>query len=220
MRIDTALADTARYGGFFAIRTGAAGDNWRPITDCYADGFTDLITMTAQRNGSTEPRVAASLVQFSLASRLWSPVLACALIHGVVPDLIDLHRAEDSAELLVGQPTGALVDDESKLAAALFTTVVIGHLEPFAAGLRVKLAPGLLYGNAASAMVAATRALYGIRPDLRDSATRLARSLLEIPVLAGTGTVKYNLAFRRHSCCLYYRIADGAKCSDCGLVKR
>lgn len=220
MRIDAELAEVARYGGFFAIQNRGAGGRWRPLTDCYADGFADLIALTAHRNNTTDLRVAASLVQFSLASRLWSPALACALIHGVVPDLTDLHRAQNSAELLMGEATGRRINTEKELVAALYATVVEGNLEPFAAGLKVKMAPGLLYGNAGSAMVAATRALYGIRPNLRERATRVARSLLDTPRLAKCGTVTFNLAFRRRSCCLYYRVADGSKCGDCGLIKR
>ncbi len=148
--------------------------------------------------------------------------IACAVSHGIVPDFIGLHRADGSADLLLPAPTGGVrVDSEQQLVQALYEAAVQRNLEPFADGLGgVKLAPGLLYGNAASAMVAATHSLYGMRPDLRDHATRVARALLQTGKLADTGTVKGNLAFRRRSCCLYYRIADGSKCADCGLVKR
>jgi hypothetical protein len=220
MRIDEELAEVARCGGFFAIRIGEPNEGWRPIADCYADGFSNLIAVTAQENGTTDLRVAASLVQFAIASRLWSPAIACALIHGIVPDFAELHCADDSLELLAARPEGLRVDSEAQIAPALYEAVVERNLEPLAAGLRVKMAPGLLYGNAASAMVGATRALYALRPELRDRATELARVLLDHKRLAGTGTVKYNLAFRRHSCCLYYRIADGAKCGDCGLLRK
>jgi len=220
MRIDSELTDVARSGGFFAIRTDESLNGWRPIVECYADGFSDLIASTAQNMGSSDLRVAASLVQFSLASRLWSPAMACAVTHGVVPDFARLHRGDEFAELLLHEPSGVRLDNETDIVAALYGAVVERHLEPFAAGLRVKLASGLLYGNAASAMVAATRALYNIKPEHRDKSTRVARLLLDRLQFKGTGTVKYNLAFRRHSCCLYYRIADGAKCGDCGLSRK
>ena len=216
--VDAALAEVARYGGFFAITTGDPLDEWRPMSDCYRDGFSDLIFASAKGNTTVDLRVAASLVQFSVASRLWSPAIACAVIHGVVPDFAEVYRAGNSAALLLANPAGVRVDSEIDTAAVLYESVVERHLEPLAAGLRVKVAPGLLYGNAASAMVAATRALYALEPGLRDKATRVARSLLNHLKLAGTGTVKYNLAFRRRSCCLYYLVADGAKCGDCGLA--
>ncbi|MGE2722027.1 (2Fe-2S)-binding protein [Mycolicibacterium celeriflavum] len=216
MRIDGVLDDIARYGGFFAISHGSADRGWRPVEACYADGYADLIEKTAVRYRTTDRRVAASLVQMSHASRLWSPVLACSVAHKVVPDLTGLKRADDSAELRLPVPEGNPLPANQP--ESLYRIVVQEHLEPLAAGLRVKVAPGLLYGNIASALVAATRALYSIRPGFRDEATRLARELLQTGKLAGTGTVKHNLAFRRRSCCLYYRVADGSKCADCALL--
>lgn len=215
MRIDTELTQIARYGGFFAIAHGGDGRGWQSVEACYADGYADLIEATAGRYRITDLRVSASLVQMSHASRLWSPVLACVVAHGVVPDLRGLQRADDGAALRLPVPEGARLRGDRP--AKLYRTVVEGHLERLADGLRVKVAPGLLYGNIASALVAATRALYSVQPQLRDDATLLARSLLETGRLAGTGTVKHNLAFRRRSCCLYYRIGDGSKCSDCAL---
>ncbi|KUI41256.1 iron reductase [Mycobacterium sp. IS-1590] len=215
MRIDGHLAEIARFGGFFAIAHGPAEPGWRAVTDHYADGYQDLIEATAARYRTSDLRISASAVQLSHASRLWSPVLACALAHGVVPDLTGLQRAPDSPALRLPVPEGDRLNGDRS--AMLYRIVVEDHLERMADGLRVKVAPGLLYGNIASALVAATRALYSVRPPLRDSATVLARSLLATGKLAGTGTVKHNLAFRRRSCCLYYRVSDGSKCGDCAL---
>ena len=220
MRIDAELADVARYGGFFAIGAGEAGRGWRPISHCHADGFADLLERTARRYGTADLRVAASQVQFSVASRLWSPAIACAVTHGVVPDFTDLYRADGSAELLLHAPGGVAADSEEEMVAQLYESVVERQLAPLAAGLRVKIATGLLDGNAASAMVAATRAWYGVRPQVRDRATRVARALLTTGRLNNTGTVKGNLAFRRRSCCLYYRVPGGSKCGDCGIIER
>lgn len=218
MRIDAELTEIAGFGGFFAIAHGVGGQGWRPIERCYAEGYADLIEATAARYRTTDLRVSASTVQLSHASRLWSPVLACAVVHGMVPVLDGLQRADDSPALRLPTPEGVRLRGD--WAETLYRVVVEEQLEPFADGLRVKVAPGLLYGNIASALVAAARALYSVEPQLRDDATRLARSLLQTGRLTGTGTVKHNLAFRRRSCCLYYRVADGAKCFDCGLVKR
>lgn len=215
VRIDGELDDIARHGGFFAISRGFGGPGWRPVGECYADGYHDLVEATQTRYRTGDRRVAASLVQMSHASRLWTPVLACAVAHGVVPDLTGLQRARDTAELRLPVPKGIRPTED--LAPMLYRTVVQDHLEALAAGLRVKVATGLLYGNIASALVAATQALYSVRPELRDDATRLARQLLGTGCLAGTGTVKRNLAFRRRSCCLYYRVGD-SKCSDCALL--
>jgi hypothetical protein len=215
MRISAELMQIARYGGFFAVAHGGDGRGWRPVEACYANGYADLIEVTGDRYRTTDLRVSASLVQMSHASRLWSPVLACVVAHGVVPDLTGLQRADDSAALRLPVPEGSRLPGDRP--DTLYRIVVEEHLEPLADGLRVKVAPGLLYGNIASALVAATRALYSAEPRLRDDATRLARSLLAVGNLADTGTVKRNLAFRRRSCCLFYRVEDGSKCSDCAL---
>lgn len=217
MRIDTELTQIASYGGFFAIAHGGEERGWRSVKRCYAAGYADLIEATAARYRTSDLRVSASAVQLSHASRLWSPILACAVTYGVVPDLDGLQRADDSPALRLPVPEGVRLRGD--WSDALSRAVVEENLEPFADGLRVKVAPGLLYGNIASALVAATRALYSVKPQLRDDATRLTRSLLQTGKLVGTGTVKHHLAFRRRSCCLYYRVADGAKCGDCGLVK-
>ena len=184
----------------------------------YANGCADLIDETVNRYNTTDLRIGASLVQFSHASRLWSPVLACALSHGVVPDLAGLERADDAARLRLPEPVGVPVDRDRPPPELLYRLVVEQHLEPLAAGLRVKVAPGLLFGNAASALVEASRALQAARPDLREAATVLTESLLATGKLDRTGVLTGpDLVFRRRSCCLYYRTPAGSKCGDCAL---
>jgi hypothetical protein len=91
-------------------------------------------------------------------------------------------------------------------------------MEPLAAGLRVKLAPGLLSGNIASALVGAARALLAARPDLRRSIVGITSALLSTGILAGSGVITSGeLDFRRRSCCLLYRAPGGGKCGDCPL---
>ncbi len=91
-------------------------------------------------------------------------------------------------------------------------------MEPLEAGLRVRLAPGLLSGNIASALVGAARALLSVRPDLRRPITGITDSLLDTGRLAGSGVItRGDLNFRRRSCCLFYRAPGGGKCGDCPL---
>ncbi|MGE2735513.1 (2Fe-2S)-binding protein [Mycolicibacterium vaccae] len=213
MRIDAELCHVSGHGGFFAIRTGPPGPGYRST----ADGFADLIASTAQRTGAPDLRTAASLVQMSVASRLWSPAIACATAFGVVPDFTGLYRADDSAELLLCRPTGVRAHRDEDLAGLLYTHVVERTLEPLAAGLPVPIAPGLLAGNVASALVGAARAWGVVRPDLCAPAVRLTHTLLRTGQLRDTGKMKGDLDFRRRSCCLYYRVAAGAKCADCGI---
>lgn len=214
MDISTELAETASYGGFFALTVGGDAAGWHPVTQSYADGCADLIDATARRYRTTDLRIGASLVHLGHATRLWSPVLACAIGHGVLPRLDDLQRADDGAQLRLPRPVGMPADSPD----ALYRAVVSEHMRPLAAGLRVKLAPALLAGNVASALVGAARALLTARPDLRRAITETTRSLLDTGVLAGSGVITGpRLGFRRRSCCLFYRLPDGSLCGDCVL---
>jgi hypothetical protein len=218
MNISRELSDVSSYGGFFALTVGpadSAAAGWHPVGQSYADGFAALIDVTIRRYRTTESRIGASLVHLGHAARLWSPVLACSLGHGVIPDLSGLQRADDGAQLRLPEPVGERLAPSPEL---LYRTVVQHHMEPLEAGLRVKLAPGLLSGNIASALVGASQALLSVRPDLRRSIVGITNSLLGTGRLAGSGAITSgDLGFRRRSCCLYYRIPDGGKCGDCPL---
>jgi FhuF 2Fe-2S C-terminal domain len=218
MNISAALSEISSYGEFFTITVGGTDTGWQPVRRFYDNGCAELINATVARFDTADLRIGASMVQFSHASRLWSPVLACALGHGVVPDLTHLERADDAARLRLPDPTGEPVDRDDPPPDLLYRIVVQQHLEPLAAGLRVKMASGLLFGNAASALVGASRALQSARPDLCKPATRLTESLLATGKLANAGMIGPNLVFRRRSCCLYYRAPTGSKCSDCALT--
>jgi hypothetical protein len=219
MDISTELAETASYGGFFALTVGGDAAGWHPVAQSYAEGCVDLIDATVRRYRTTDLRIGASLVHLAHATRLWSPVLACAIGHGVIPDLDDLQRADAGAQLRLPEPVGQPV--ASPEPDALYRIVVGEHLGPLAAGLPVKLAPALLAGNIASALVGAARALLSARPDLRAAIVETTRSLLDTGVLAGSGVLTTpQLGFRRRSCCLFYRLPCGSLCGDCVLHRR
>ncbi len=216
MNISMELSQVSAYSGFFALTVGGDAAGWHPVSRSYADGFQDLIEATVERYRTTELRVGASLVHLGHAARLWSPVLACTLGHGVVPDLGHLQRADDGAQLRMPEPVGERLK-EPPSPELLYRIVVHDQMEPLAAGLPVQLAPGLLSGNIASALVGAARALLSVRPDLRHSIVGITKSLLDTGELAGSGVISGDLNFRRRSCCLFYRIPGGSLCGDCAL---
>lgn len=195
---------------------GGDPDGWVPVERCYDAGCADLVATTTAGYGTTDLRIGASLVQFSHASRLWSPLLACALRYGVLPDLTELQRRSTSTELRL--PAAVGIPANGPLPQQLYRAVITDHLEPLAAGLRVKMAPRLLYGNAAAALVAAAHELARIRPELRDDIVEVTRTLLTTGELADTGDLT-GLTFRRRSCCLYYRVPGGSNCGDCALTR-
>ncbi|MBM7440091.1 (2Fe-2S)-binding protein [Streptomyces sp. HB132] len=213
-----ALDDVAAVGGFFALRVGGRDEGWRPVGDFYSYGFADLSAVVADRYRATEPRVGVSIAHLGHAARLWSPVPACALLHGIVLDLRALQRADDSSELRLPRPVGWYTDSLSGRAESLYAEVM-HHLHALCTGLRVKVAPRLLDGNTASALVGSAGVLLAAHPHLRNPLTGLVTELLGMGRLAGTGHLTGpDLAFHRRSCCLYYRTPTGTKCGDCCLA--
>ncbi|MCD0449167.1 (2Fe-2S)-binding protein [Actinocorallia sp. API 0066] len=215
--VAAALSEAAALGPFFTLAVGGPDAGWHPVTDAYDRGFADLVQATADRYRTDEPRIGASIVQLGHAARLWSPLLYSVLAHGVLPDLGRLQRADDGPALRVPEAAGHHVDDD--VAEALYRAVITDHLEPFASGLKVKVARPVLYGNAASALAEAARDLRAARPDLATPAHDLATRLLTLGHLHNKGTfTSPSLTFRRRTCCLYYRTPTGSKCPDCALA--
>jgi hypothetical protein len=230
-----ALAGSARVGPFFAVSLTGEGPDWRAAAEVYADGLAGPIRSIGKQLGVTEARVAAATLHLGYAARLWSPVLYCALRWGLVPDLAGLRLATSpSMRLSLPEPRGWRAEGQDELAALAYRVVAGQHLEPLARGLAVKIAGGLLRGNAAAAMTAALRVLVATQPDPAGpghaagpvpggpvpggSARTMAQTLLGTGMLRGTGELTGpGLEFRRRSCCLFYRVPGGGLCGDCPL---
>ncbi|WP_245883499.1 (2Fe-2S)-binding protein [Streptomyces hyaluromycini] len=244
VNLDPDLAALRELGGFFVLRTvrSAVGDPdtaradepatlakaYEKLTsDVYENALTFRVDVVSGRLGIAEPRVAASIAHQALAARLWSVALGCAVRYGRLPDLDPgLLRWDAGATApddlwlteVRARPGGA---DPATLADAVVQTVVHGHLEPLGEALRARygLAAGLLWGNAGSALAGAVRELdrWARANNRTDAAARtraLADALFAHPLLTVTGT-RSGLAFRRRSCCLYYRVPGGGVCGDC-----
>jgi len=208
--VAAALERAAELGPYF--RLDGPSPRARPLPDLYP-ALPALVDDHARRLGTSERRVAASILFQDIAARLWSPVISCAL-DGVLLDLdelrcspapVRLHLLRSRGWLLPSHPAGLVVD------------AVLGrHLVPLGRALRsvVRIAEGLLLGNAASALLGTV-----VVTELggRCGARALAESLLELPLLHGIGLIDPGGAFRRTSCCLYYRVPGGGRCGDCPL---
>jgi ferric iron reductase protein FhuF len=179
--------------------------------------------------------VAASLFFQGYAARLLSPQLACMAVNGCVPDLPAARlawRHPDDQMIELGLSPGAgWAADRRPLLEHLVAISFGEHLAPLAGALRlrVRMSPGLLQGNAASALVSGLRLLSGQLGAAGGHGASgghgvpwrsLAAHALAQPDLRGSGTLRAGEpAFVRRSCCLYYR-ADGALCADCPLPRR
>ncbi|WP_443049015.1 (2Fe-2S)-binding protein [Streptomyces sp. M92] len=237
--LDPGLTALRPLGGFFLLHASRPLPS-RPLptlADAYAPGdgapgpsprprlATDPLGFRVRKVAAAlrvpETRVAASVAQQGLAARLWSVTLGCAALHGRVPDLAPrlLHYDPDAAA-----PDDLWLSGVSPLpgdAGTIADTVLRAHLVPLTAAVhdRYRVASGLLWGNAASALAGAGRELdrwarRNGRTDTADRARALTAELLAHPLLARAGTLT-GTAFRRRSCCLYYRAPGSGVCGDC-----
>lgn len=234
MDLDPDLAALGPLGGFFVLRTAGAPPRPLPtLADAYAKPPSDpqesplglRVRKVANALRAPEPRIAASVAQQGLAARLWSVTLGSAAQYGRIPGL--------DPRLLHWDPDGSAPDDLWLTEvhplpadpASIADVVLHTHLEPLTAALhtRYRVASGLLWGNAASALAGAARQLdqWARANGRTDTAARtraLTAELLGHPLLAGTGTLT-GTAFRRRSCCLYYRVPGGGVCGDCCFTR-
>lgn len=179
------------------------------------------LAAAALRLGTDERRVAASAVQYDAVERLWTVVVAAWRRHAVLLDARQLGVAvDDDGGLTVAVPDRPghveLGDDPAPLAAARHRDLVLGIVADVHAAFRsrVRVAAGLLWGNAATALTIAVGAPLVAPPLL----VEVAEQLLARPPLAGTVTGPARGPVRRHTCCLLYRGAGRRPCGDCPLI--
>ncbi|MFF2081261.1 (2Fe-2S)-binding protein [Kitasatospora sp. NPDC058162] len=223
-------ARLAALGPYFALDTAPTGPpppGFRPLPELYGTGpdspLAARIRVVAQRLGTAELRVAASILHLGLAARFWSVGIGSAVLLGTVPTLERAWvRIPDQGPIDLWSPPEPVRPEPGELVDQLHHAVLIGQLEPLAAAVRaaVPLSARLLRGNAASALAGTLRVL-SAQASL--PAGELVTQLLDRPPLAGSGTLHTGprgAAFRRTSCCLYYRIGPGAGlCGDCCFTR-
>lgn len=219
------LTRAASVGGFFALSTAPVPEGaHRPLARLYAGDTAPLtarIDTVAARLRAPERRVAASIAHLGLAARLWSVALGPAALSGRFPDIAPGALLWDPGRT---SPDDLRLPDPAALpgtAERLREAVQYGHLVPLADAMRRdgNISTRLLWGNAGSALAGAVRELVtwsraNSRPDVAERARALAAELFDHPDLRATGA-PHGPAFRRRSCCLYYRCPDGGLCGDC-----
>jgi hypothetical protein len=211
--ITETLERVSALGPFFEIATDpaeSADPTWTPLAGMRLS--SDLLNDYERRLGTTEDRVAASILFQSIAARLWSPAVAAAALYGEVPDLHDVHW-----RWLPGTPVALWLPRPTALPADTVVGSVMSVLAPVreAFGESVKLADGLMWGNAASALAGTLRA---VPRDVASAMRPVVEEMLHKGPLADKGYFVRPGAFLRRSCCLYYRIPPGGGyCGDCPL---
>lgn len=252
--VGPALRDVASLGPFFVLpvaeREPGTGRRprgvlsthvevaWRPVLALHdpdvlrervATGRAGLARAVAVDSGTVEERVAVSLVVQSICARLLSPVVATAVLHGIVPrfDAADLQWRPAATGPLPMRLVGPLREPAQAATVQQCSqgvdAVVIGPLvAPLLDAARsiARLAPALLWSNVASALVGAAAVVTAARPESAGRVREVTDLLLALPPLAGRGSFEpATRRFRRSACCLYYRLPGGGLCGDCPLPR-
>jgi iron complex transport system ATP-binding protein len=214
-----ALRAAAVVGPYFAVTVGPdAQAGRRPAGDLYTDPAVlgAVVERVRRRLGTTEVRVAASIFFQGWAARLWSVGLA-VLDHSGRPPVLTpatLWWGDDAGSVSLGV-------SDPRLAAGELDDLVVGqHLEPLAAAVHrvVPVADRVLWGNAASALRGAARALDGASPGTVSRSVPVGAVATRL-LARGRLTGALDDAGRRRSCCLYYRVPGGGICGDCVLAR-
>jgi iron complex transport system ATP-binding protein len=216
----TVLAELSDINEYFGIGTGPVDSGWRPVAQLYTDPelLDGIVDRVQARIGAPERRVAASIFFLGFAARLWSVGVGAVLGHRLLPELaaeeLLFREIGGRITLHIARPVGWQGDD---LEPMLADTVLDSHLAPLSTALH-QLGPvsrELLRGNAASALLGAAAEYDRLRSAVSPGpGWHLARSLCADQRLAGTICFS-EAAYRRTSCCLYYRTPGGGLCGDC-----
>jgi hypothetical protein len=210
-------------GPYFVVRLDPASPGMPSDEFFQPPVLSGVIDDVARRVGTGEPRVAVSSLQYELAERFWSVVLGCWATEALIPDLDQLRYGRSPAgrvRLHLQNPTARERGDATPTETAIvIAEVVVGLLAVLHRPLRsiTPVAEGLLWGNAATALVLATRTLLN-RGERHEGLAAVSRALLAMPPL--TDRLEGDITGRivRRTCCLYYRTAARRACGDCPLT--
>jgi hypothetical protein len=213
-------------GGFFSAELHEPGSEpatpWRSMAELVGDPvvLTERIeqvrrTLAAGRAPTTiEPRVAASVGQLGLATRLLSPALASAASGNPIDlDWTTMHwqPAAGGVFPLSVQPASSTGFAAGVIHSMSMLNAAIDRVNP--------VSSVILWGNVGSALNGAATMLARLRPELAEMGYDLTRSVLADGPAAMAKPV-IGPGFRRRSCCLLYRASSYGKaaiCPDCVL---
>jgi hypothetical protein len=218
-----AMSTARMIGPYFAIRLGEGSPGMGAEEFFQPSRLRGLVDDVACRIGADESRVAASSIQYEIAERLWSVILGTWVMDGLIADLRPLRYGRSPVgriRLSLEQPAAWERPDATPVeTASVIAGVVVARLTSLHLALRevVRVADGLLWGNAATALTLATQALAN-RGTPDRGLVAVSRSLLEIPPLAERLDGDLTGRIVRRTCCLYYRTAARRACGDCPLI--
>ncbi|KPH20757.1 hypothetical protein AN948_05195 [Rhodococcus sp. ADH] len=231
---DSRLGDMSEFGEYFVLKIDD-GPVWRPLPELLESAtLRKLIAqtrLTMAQMSKCDPTcvpaaAAASSLQISMVARLLSPAIGATLAFGSTPspsgtDLprwqLKGHSVEFSYQV-IDWHSGTSAHES---AIRISDSILNGVITPINTGFLASssMSHKVLRGNVASAANGAVTVLAMTRPDLEPAGRELVRELLNTPMLKEAGAFT-DSGFRRHNCCLFYRVPGGGLCGDCILSPR
>jgi ferric iron reductase protein FhuF len=181
-----------------------------------------IVAESAAGRGTDDPQVLGSLWWQAYCYRVAGGVLAAYALTGMAPDPsavgtgTGLARSRPSS--LVVDPGAPVVGDLDDLVDRLF----VGHLDPLAGALRGghSLGTQLIWGDAAAGVASALGAVATAdgAPLIRAQVEEITAALPHDIGRLGTWAPD-RWAFRRSTCCLWWKtaVSDATYCEDCSL---
>jgi ferric iron reductase protein FhuF len=222
-----AVRRAAAVNPLFALAVGPPpdADDWRLAADLADAGVAaQTIGDVGRAFGDPAPRIAASMVVLGYSARLVAPTVATLLrddlLLDVTPGKVCWRYAPGQGfQLRLPEPSGTR---DAPLLERWCRDVVDDHLAALIRSVRavVPVARGLLWGNVASSLAGALRALATAAAVPLPACYEAGLILLDRGPLRGSGQLTIRagqLHFVRRSCCLYYRLPGGGMCGDCPL---
>lgn len=218
------VAELEAISPWFTVLDGVPDEpgRWEPIVELLADDarVDSLIARSAERLGTGDQVIAASVLQQGWAARLTSIWAGCIALRGWAPDLRHeyLRRRTDHPG---GAAAIALTELHRLGPEAAWAALYHRNLVPLGEALRrrVRLGRRLLAGNVASDLAGTAMTLE--RQDVMTVAQFAAQPWANPPELRGLGSwvALDPPAFRRTSCCGYERMPGKPRCGDCSLTR-
>ncbi len=220
--------EVGRFGPFFQLeQVGPGSSGWLPVTALWTDTelrFRRVRATAAALAGSAgprviEPRVAASITQLGLCARLLAPAL------GLIVDRRPLPLPENFVFRDVPGglfPLGVLTGTDDRAEPTPWPAsmqALVGPIGDAVLGDGYRLSATIVRGNVASALAGAAATIIQAEPAAAERVRLLVDAALDSAALRRTGHLEADGQFRRRSCCLIYRLAEGpGLCGDCVLA--
>ncbi|OYN76065.1 hypothetical protein CG716_23550 [Mycolicibacterium sphagni] len=188
------------------------------------DQLRRFVDAVARRLNAAEPRVAVSSLQYELAERFWAVALGAWVTDSLIPELDAVRYGRSPAgRVRLHLPNPAALENPGATpaeTAALASALVIDQLTSVHTALNAitEVAEGLLWGNAAAALVLVANTLLSRGERHHHGVDAISREILAMPPLTGRLDGDIIGAIKRRSCCLYYRTAARRTCGDCPLT--